>query len=190
MNRDSAIDISGTIGRADFRAWAEQQPHGRFERVDGRVVQMTPERIVHVELKFAVLQALKNAIRKAGVDCRAFGDGVTVEVGEHTDYEPDALVNAGSPPGPNDVAAPNPVVVVEVLSPGTHSVDTGEKLAGYFRVASIQHYLVVGARRREVVHHRRVADAILSSVVTDGVVTFDPPGIVIALDDIYRDVTL
>jgi Uma2 family endonuclease len=79
---------------------------------------------------------------------------------------------------------------VEVFSPGTHSVDATEKLAGYFRVASIQHYLVVGARRREVVHHRRVADVILSSVVTEGAIALDPPGIAIAVDDIYWDVTL
>ncbi len=66
MDRDLGIDISGTISRVDFRAWAEQQPRGRYERVDGRVVKMTPEQIVHVELKSAILQALTHAIRKAG----------------------------------------------------------------------------------------------------------------------------
>ena len=41
--------------------------------------------------------------------------GMTVEV--DTDYEPDAVVNCG-PPIPDDaIAAPNPVIVVEVLSP-------------------------------------------------------------------------
>jgi Uma2 family endonuclease len=184
------MDMVATISRADFRAWAEQQPRGRFERVDGRVVPMTAERIVHIQLKMAVWRALDDAVRAAGIQCQALGDGATVEVGEDTDYEPDALVNAGPPPDPNDFAAPNPIVVVEVLSPGTRSIDTGEKFVGYFRVSSIQHYLVVSARRQEVVHHRRAGNAILSSVVTEGAIALDPPRISIALDDIYRDIAL
>jgi len=183
---DSIVPIS----RAAFRAWAEQQPRGRYERVDGRVVQMTPERIVHVELKFAALQALKAAVASSGLEYQAFGDGVTVEIGEDTDFEPDALVNLGPRPGPNDIAAPNPVIVVEMLSPGTRSIDTGEKLAGYFRVPSIQHYLIVSARRREVVHHPRAAGAIVSTVVTEGEIALDPPGVSIGVAAIYRDVVL
>jgi Uma2 family endonuclease len=184
------MDTIAYLSRADFRAWAEQQPRGRYERVDGRVVKMTPERIVHVELKFNVIQALKAAVRASVVECQAYGDGVTIEVDEHTDYEPDAVVNVGPRPGPNDLAAPNPVVVVEVLSPGTRSIDTGEKLAGYFRVSSIQHYLLVSARRAEIVHHRRSGGVVVTSVLTAGAVTFDPPGISISIADVYRDVTL
>src|SRR5271165_3487114 len=104
------MDMVPYLSRAEFRAWAEQQPRGRYERVDGRVVPMTPERIVHVQLKMAVWRALDDAVRAAGVDCQAYGDGVTVEVGEDTDYEPDAVINAGPRPGPNDLTAPNPVV--------------------------------------------------------------------------------
>jgi Uma2 family endonuclease len=184
------MDMVATISRADFRAWAEQQPRGRFERVDGRVVKMTPERIVHVELKFAAARALKAAVEAAGVECQVYGDGVTVEVGEDSDYEPDVTVNAGPRPGPNDVAAPNPIIVVEVLSPGTRSIDTGAKFVGYFRVPSIQHYLIVSATRREVVHHRRAGDAIVSAIVSKGSIALDPPGITVPLDEIYRDVTL
>jgi Uma2 family endonuclease len=40
------------------------------------------------------------------------------------------------------VAAPNPVIIVEVLSPGTTSTDTGGKLADYFCVPSVAHYLI------------------------------------------------
>jgi Uma2 family endonuclease len=184
------MDTLAYISRADYRAWAEQQPRGRFERVDGRVVQMTPERIVHVQLKMAIWRVLDDAVRAAGIAAQAFGDGVTVEVGEDTDYEPDAVINAGPRPGPNDVAAPNPIVVVEVLSPGTRSIDTGKKLAGYFRVPSIQHYLIVSARHQEVVHHRRTGDTVATTVLTEGAIVLDPPGISVALDEIYRDIVL
>ena len=180
------MDTASYISRADFRAWAEQQPRGRFERVGGRVVPMTPERSIHARLKSAIWRALDDAVRGSGIEAEAFPDGMTVEVGEDTDYEPDALVNAGPPIGSDVVAVPNPVIVVEVLSPGTRSTDAGEKLSGYFRVPSVQHYLIVGARRREVVHHRRTGDTIVTTVVTEGAITLDPPGISITLDAIYR----
>jgi len=53
---------------------------------------------------------------------------VTVEVDADTDYEPDAVVNYGPKVPPDATAATNPVIVVEVLSPTTQSIDTGEKL--------------------------------------------------------------
>jgi Uma2 family endonuclease len=178
------------LSRAEFRAWAEQQPRGRFERVDGRVVPMTPERAGHILIKVAVATALRDALHAAKIAAQAFGDGMTVEIDANTDYEPDALVNLGPRLRIDAIAAPNPVIVVEVLSPGTQSVDTSEKLTGYLRVSSIQHYLIVSARRREVVHHRRVGEAFVSTVVTAGDILFDPPGISIAVDAIYRDVEL
>ncbi len=38
---------------------------------------------------------------------------------------------------------PAPVVVVEILSPGTKTVDTTKKLEGYFKLASVRHYLII-----------------------------------------------
>jgi Uma2 family endonuclease len=184
------MDNAAYISRADYRAWAERQPRGRFERVDGRVVRMTPERAGHVLIKVAIVNALADAVRAAGVQGQAFGDGMTVEVDDDTDYEPDALLNLGPVLDLEAVVATNPVIVVEVLSPATQSIDTQEKLAGYFRVPAVAHYLIVSARRREVVHHRRAADAILSTVTTEGAIALDPPGISIPLDAIYRDVVL
>jgi Uma2 family endonuclease len=184
------MDMNAYISREDYRRWAEAQPNGRFERVDGRVVRMPAEQLVHVRIKMAVWRALDDALRDAGLDGQAFGDGATVEVDTDTDYEPDALVNIGPLPDLQTYAVPNPVVVVEVLSPGTQSIDTGDKLAGYFRVPSIQHYVVVSARRRQIVHHRRAGDTIVCLVVTQGEIVLDPPGIAIGIDAIYRDVRL
>jgi len=173
------------MSRREFLEWAEAQPRGRFERVDGEVIAMAPERWAHARLKARIWRALDREITQAGLPCEAAPDGMTVEIDDDTDYEPDALVNCG-PPIPDDaIAAPNPVVIVEVLSQGTASVDTGAKLAGYFRLASVQHYLLVRPTRREVVHHRRVADGILTRIVHEGVILLDPPGIRLILDEIY-----
>jgi len=146
---------------------------------------MAPERWAHARLKAHIWQALNNEIKRTGLSCEAAPDGMTVEIDDDTDYEPDALVNCGPPIPDNAIAAPNPVVIVEVLSPGTASVDTGAKLAGYFRVPSVEHYLLVRPSRREITHHRRTGDGILTRIVHDGAILLDPPGIRLDLDEIY-----
>lgn len=175
------------MSREEYRRWAEQQPKGRFELVCGEVVAMSPERVQHARLKVRVWQLLDQAVRAAGLQCEAFGDGVTVEIGEDTDYEPDAVVNCGERLDPDAVAAPSPVIVVEVLSPSTRSTDAGAKLADYFRVPSVQHYLLVDTRRPEIVHHRRAGDRIETRIVNSGRIALDPPGIAITVEDVYRD---
>ena len=125
--------MSQRMSRDEFHEWVEAQKRGRFERVEGEVVAMAPERWAHARLKARIWRALDHEITQAGLPCEAAPDGMTVEIDDDTDYEPDALVNCG-PPIPDDAtAAPNPVVIVEVLSPSTTSVDTGAKLADYFR---------------------------------------------------------
>ncbi len=172
------------LSRDEFRRWAEGQS-GRYERIDGEPVAMSPERAAHVRLKSRVWRTLDAAIAAAGLDCEALADGMTVEVDDHTDYEPDALVNCGPPVPADATVATNPVIVVEVLSPRTQAIDTSDKLAGYFRVASIQHYLIVSARRREVIHHQRRDEGIVSRVVNLGSIRLDPPGVTIDVAEVY-----
>ena len=175
--------------RESFRQWLDEQAGGaRYERVAGEPVAMAPERIIHARLKARVWQALDRALSGQDTGCEALPDGITVEVDDDTDYEPDAVVNCG-PRLPDDaVAASNPLIVVEVLSPGTRGTDTGGKLADYFRIPSIRHYLIVHTNRRAVIHHQRTADgSILTRIVSSGRIDLDPPGISIGLEEVYGD---
>ena len=174
------------MSRTEFRRWAAAQPRGRYERVAGEVMAMAPERVAHVRVKARVWQALDQAIRAAGLPCEALADGITVEVGDDTDYEPDAVVNCGEPIAGDEVAASNPVIIVEVLSPSTQSVDTGTKLTDYFKLPSVRHYLIIRADRRAVIHHRRRDDGgIETRLAAEGRIALDPPGIEIAVEDFY-----
>ena len=115
-------------------------------------------------------------------------DGAAVEIGSDTSYEPDAVVNCGERPDPDAKAVPSPVIVVEVTSPSTGRVDTVQKLADYFRVPSIQHYLIIDVARRMVVHHRRQDNDTLSTrIAAAGPIVFDPPGIAIAAEALFED---
>lgn len=171
----------------EFLAWSQDRP-GRYELVDGEMFAMSPQRVRHAETKFAVQMALRTAIRTAGLPCRMLPDGLTVRVDRATIYEPDALVYCGARLDGDAVEAPEPVIVVEVLSPGTQATDTGEKLVGYFRLASVMHYLVVDPKKRLVVHHRRGTDELIETrIVSAGRLDLTPPGLALPLADVFAD---
>ena len=174
--------------RAAFRAWALQQPRGRWERENGLLIAMAPKRAQHALVKARVWQALDAAVRGAGLRCQAFPDGMTVEIDDGTDYEPDAVVSCGDKVDRNAVAVPNPVIAVEVLSPSTGERDNTVKLDGYFRVPSVQHYLIFATDCVRVIHHRRwTENRLLTSIRRDGTLDLNPPGMEIAIADCYRD---
>ena len=130
--------------------WATDQP-GRHELVDGVVVAMSPERIEHALAKAAVWEALRNAIRKAGVPCTAIPDGATVKAAKNIAYEPDVTVQC-APLDMKGVIADAPVILVEVMSPSSRNIDTGKKLSGYFNIPSVRHYLILDIEKRLVIH--------------------------------------
>jgi Uma2 family endonuclease len=173
-----------------YLAWAQDQP-GRHELHKGQVYSMSPETVGHVEMKVAVHDALRASIRARGLPCRVLADGVTVRIDDTTAYEPDALVYCGERVPASTIEIPNPVVIVEVLSPSTRSVDLSLKLIGYFRLPSVAHYLIVDPARVEVIHHARGSgDTILTRIVSNGTIALDPPGLRFALADIYNEIEL
>jgi Uma2 family endonuclease len=169
----------------EYLAWAEGRP-GRYELYDGVVHAMTPERAAHAEIKLAVHVALVAAIRARRLPCLVLPDGMTVRIDAATAYEPDASVYCGAKLAPSALEVANPIVVVEVLSPSTGRIDASLKLAGYFRVPSVMHYLIFDPDQPLIIHHARTTgDSILTRVVREGAITLDPPGLVLSLTEIY-----
>ena len=79
------------------------------------------------------------------------------------------------------------MLVVEVLSPSTTRRDLADKLAGYFQVPSVQHYLVIDGDEQEIIWHRRAASGAVEPpvIVREGSLRLDPPGIEIAVADVF-----
>jgi Uma2 family endonuclease len=163
----------------EFIAWAMEQPETEhYELIAGEVVAMAPERAAHALTKFHIARRMAEAIEAGNMPCQAFPDGMSVEVDEHTVYEPDALVRCGTPLPPNAVKLSDPLIIVEVLSPSTSARDVGAKLGDYFRLPSLRHYLIVRTENRTIVHHERGENGIiLTRIVREGPILLDPPGI-------------
>lgn len=170
----------------EFLIWAEAQPEQRFELVHGQPIAMSPERARHANAKHAVARGLENGIKRAGLPCHVFPDGMTVRVDDETAFEPDALVYCGARLDGDEIEVPNAIIIVEVNSPTSAKYDSGAKLAGYFKIPSVRHYLMVDPLAKLIVHHARQDDAtILTRIVTDGAVDLAPPGLALDLADVF-----
>ena len=169
----------------EFLVWAEGRP-GRFELVGGCVHKMASERVGHTRAKLAAVLALLKAIDSVGLPCEVLQDGATIRIDPTTAFEPDALVRCGPPLSDDSIETPDPVIVVEVLSPSTSVRDRGRKVAGYFRVPSISHYLIVDNDRKVVLHHSRTSVGIATRVSGFGALRLDPPGLDVTIAALLR----
>jgi Uma2 family endonuclease len=169
----------------EFLGFAEGL-EGRWELEDGAAYAMAPERYAHGRAKFAVVLALNRAIQRAGLPCEAVIDSVAVRIGPKTAYQPDAHVYCGPRASGEMREAPNPVVIVEVLSPSTRGRDEGKKLVAYFSLPSVRHYLVIDPDDRVLVHHRRDHDGhIEPNTLRAGALRLDPPGLELQVTELF-----
>jgi Uma2 family endonuclease len=144
---------------------------------------MSPEKAGHVLLKGELYRALYEALARFD-RCQVLTDGATVSIGPDTDFEPDVVVQWGDPVAPDSLAVPNPLIVVEVVSPSSQRVDTTIKRDGYMSLPGLAHYLVFRTDRKEALHWTRQEPG--PRVVLGGLLHLDPPGATIDLDGIYR----
>jgi Uma2 family endonuclease len=184
------IEVASTASplTADaFVAWAMQLPKGqRFELVDGEVVPMAPERAGHALTKALLWRALTDALEAAGLTGTAYPDGMSVRVDAATVYEPDAVLRLGPPLDLEAMDVPDPVVVGEVVSRSSRSLDTTIKLDGYFRLPTVRHYLILTLASRTVVHHRRDdGGRIQTAVLRHGALRLDPPGLTLDVATLF-----
>jgi Uma2 family endonuclease len=135
MARAQTHEPETPMTREEFLAWVRQQPSGRFERIDGVVVALAPERASHNRRKRTAPDTLQRAASKVGLtSCEAFADGMTVQV-ENSDFEPDALLRCG-PLLPGDATkVSDPLVLVEVLSPERRHEGSGNQAACLLQAA-------------------------------------------------------
>lgn len=173
-----------------FEQWATKQP-GRWELHDGAAVAMAPERADHARIKARAWQAIERSLSAAPTHCEVLIAGLMVPGPGLRRFQPDVLVACGDRVDGDDQIVAMPIILVEVLSSSTEYVDTGLKLESYFALPSVQHYLILSATARQVIHHRRWdGPNLLTRIHRDGAIELDPPGISIDVADLYRGTNL
>jgi Uma2 family endonuclease len=174
------------LTREEFLAWVRRQPCGRFERIDGIVVAMAPERASHNLRKGAARDALRRAVRQVGLAaCQVFGNGMTVQV-DDSDFEPDVILRCGPRLADDSTRVADALVLVEVLSPDSGTRDRVTKLRAYFKLPSVQHYLIAWPDETRIVHHSCAPNGeVATQVCASGEIRLDPPGITLTVEEFY-----
>lgn len=172
----------------EYVLWAQRQETGRYELIDGLVIEMNAERMDHMRVKARVANALDRQLRSAQIKGEVCWDGMALRIEDRTVHEPDAMLRLGEPLPGDAVVVTDPVIVVEVLSPSTGPIDTGLKLANYFTLESVQHYLVINTVKRVVQHFVRDRDGkpVMRPLIDEGAIDLSPPGLILTLDEIFE----
>lgn len=135
----------------EFLVW-EGEGDRRYELFGGEIVAMAPPASYHGAIVANTIVAIKRSLRPP---CQAISEaGVILPWRNDTYYQADLAVTC-SPIRAGTWATPNPVVIVEVLSPSTAGQDRGIKLFDYRHIESVQEIIVVASDKKSVEHWRR-----------------------------------
>ena len=122
-----------------FLRWNEgREP--KHELVDGVPVMMTGTTRAHNAVAVNVVLSLAPQVRSRGCDVST--SDFATRTGDYQVRYPDVVVDCGAGE-PGDLAATEPVLVVEIASPSTREFDAVGKLAEYQSVPSIRYVLLV-----------------------------------------------
>ena len=170
----------------EFLAWERDQPE-RYEYAAGVITMMTGASLAHATITMNVAIALRQALR--GTGCRPFANDAKVLAGSSVRY-PDVAVTCSPFSGADDIV-PDPVLVIEVISPSTEREDRGRKKFDYFATPSIQQYAIIEQDARRIDLFTRAGDRWTDEVVEgDATLRLSSVGVEISLDAIYEDTEL
>jgi Uma2 family endonuclease len=166
----------------------------RHEYVAGAVYAMAGGSQRHNRI--ALNLAARLLVHLAGRPCQVYMSDVKLFVAAaEAYYYPDVMVVCGEAQATAGTAlvVDAPVLVVEVLSEATESIDRREKLAAYRRLPSLQEYALVSQDRLEVELYRREGDIgwLYLCYEPGDVVQFASVGVDLPLAELYAgtDVT-
>lgn len=170
----------------EFLAWEERQEL-RYEFDGVQPVAMTGGTYAHDAVHVNLIRRLGN--RLDGTPCRVHGGNLKVLTEGRVRY-PDAFVSCQAY-GNADKFARDPVVIFEVLSPGTAGTDRIDKLREYTALASLRRYVLLEPDRVAATVLERGDTGWLTSVLTDDAVLLMPEiSVELPLAELYDGVDL
>ncbi len=165
----------------------EGEPDRRYELVDGRIRMMASPTGEHGTVTVNVVVEIDRRIERRP-PCRAQVEA-GVQISDDTFYVADVVLTCN--PERRSPITRDPLLIVEVLSPGTRAQDKGRKLDDYKSLSSVTEIWLVDSERRTVQVWWREADGwsardFLGSAAFESRVLEDR----IALDRLYRNTEL
>lgn len=125
----------------EFARW-DDGSDTRYELVEGTPVAMAPPMPGHGVLAVALGAELRAALRSRRPCIVQAEAGIARPERDDTCYIADLAVSC-DPPQPGDRLIRDPILIIEILSPGTSVFDRQTKAPDYRRIPSVQEILLI-----------------------------------------------
>ena len=167
---------------AEFLDW-DDGTDTRYELIDGRVVAMAPPNPRHSAMTGLLARLIGNALTPP---CRVYVEaGIVTPTRADTYLQADLAVSC-RPLDQQSRDVAEPILIVEVESPGTVRHDRGVKVDRYRELPSVQEILLVASAERRVQLWRRERGRwSVEDVIGDAVVRLESCELDIPLGDLY-----
>lgn len=175
----------------DFIAWPGDGSGRKFQLVDGELRAMSPASAAHGSIQTDLGYALRRHMIEQGRTCRVVTEpAIVTRVRANINLRvPDMGVSC-TPASPGEKALPDPVVLIEVLSPGNAS-DTWDNVWSYTTIPSVREIVVVHSTRVFAELLRRDQDGHWpEEIVPDGILRFDSIDFSCPLISVYAQTLL
>jgi len=121
----------------------EQDQSIRHELVDGYLYAMTGASDRHEEIALNLASALRVHLKSA--PCHVYKGDLKIRVADDFFY-PDVFVRCSEERG-DPYFKTDPILIAEVLSPGTQRYDRGDKRLAYLSLPSMREYVLIAQDR-------------------------------------------
>jgi Uma2 family endonuclease len=161
----------------------------KVEFADGRIYVMAGGTLRHAAVGTNAIVLLGGQLRGR---CRVLGSDAKLWIPKFksTRY-PDVMVVCGDlqTTDRDRNALVNPVLLVEVISPGTETVDRSEKLEEYKSIPTLRHYLLVDSEERRVeVYSKRTRWLKHARLFgSEDTITLTDPDLTLVISELYAD---
>ena len=147
-----------TMTVADFLGWPGDGSGRKLQLVDGEVRAMSPGSVTHGRIQATLARLIGNALAERGGPCQVVTEpAVATRVRANINLRVPDLGVTCTPDAPGQQTLPDPVVLIEILSPG-NTTDTWDNVWSYTTIPSVREIAVVHSTRILVELLRRGAD--------------------------------
>jgi uncharacterized protein (DUF433 family)/Uma2 family endonuclease len=175
------------LGPAADRGSSECDEDDRFEMLAGVRIPLEDSTENHEQIVMNIVGELKPAMDRIG--CRTYVRMAVRRDGRSpaTELRPDILVRRG--PVEDRTYVDDPIVVIEVMSPGSKPRDERLKHSFYWYMPTIRHIVLVDAERMTVQHDVRIEGGYDRSILADSeaVIDLTAVGFSMSLKEVYSE---
>lgn len=147
-----------TMTVAEFLEWAGDGSGRKLQLVDGEARMMSPGSVTHGRLQATLARLIGNALTARSDPCQIVTEpAVATRVRANLNMRVPDLGVTCTPDAPGQQTLPDPILLIEILSPGNTS-DTWDNVWAYTTIPSVREIVVVHSTRILVELLRRGAN--------------------------------